>query len=84
MTAATPAQRAYLFKLRVRWSLSDAALDAWCAKRFRCGVASLTKDQASALIDDLTGWTTLPDVLRREMGQPVLPGFAPLLRDDTR
>jgi hypothetical protein len=65
----------YVAVLQKKLGLSDAALDLHCENRFDRPFLECSRAQVSALIDQLVTWKTVPDDLRRAMGQ--LDLFAP-------
>lgn len=75
----TAPQREFVESLRKQLHLSQRLLDNHCQERFDCDAAELTKQDASVLIEEMKGWTTvtkgLPPVIQREAGQTDLPGF---------
>lgn len=77
--AATQPQLDFIESLRTQLHLSDALLENHTQRQFGCCVGDLSKTNASALIEEMKGWTdtakTLPPVLQREAGQADLPGF---------
>ena len=71
----TEPQLAYITALQSRIRITDGILDRICADRFGRPFARIDKRQATALLDELIAWKTLPAVYQRAMGQTDLPGF---------
>lgn len=76
---ATQPQLDFVEALRKRLHLSNPLLENHCQRQFGCGVEDMSKRDASALIDEMQGWTeaynSVPPVIQREAGQTDLPGF---------
>ena len=70
----TEPQLADIAALQTRLRIPDGILDRICADRFGRPFARIDKRQATALLDEVIAWKTLPAPYQRAMGQTDVPG----------
>lgn len=75
MSDITSKQADYVAILQKRLRLPDTIRDRHCRARFGKPYADLSRQECSALIEELSGWEQLPPALLRAMGQTTLPGM---------
>lgn len=68
----TQPQLDYIESIRKRLHLSASMLDRHCVKRFGKPLTQLTKSDASALLDEMTAWESVPRDMQIAMGQQEL------------
>ena len=67
--APTQPQLDYIESIRKRLHLPEHMLDGHCVQRFGKPFKSLTKTDASALLDEMIAWEALPRDMQIAMGQ---------------
>lgn len=69
MTDPTLLQTQFVHDLQRQLRLSNALRDAHCLTRFGRPFAELSRQEVSALIDELKAWKAIPAELQRAAGQ---------------
>lgn len=70
-------QLGFIRQLAKKHKMTGLMLDLRCEQRFGVPLASIDKSQASALIDEMSAWESVPADLRRASGQLDLFGETP-------